>query len=1126
MHERDSAAEGLGTFREAFFSARGMSAPDERPLCAYRTTGEEFLVLGELLQQRAANGGSPAGFDALFCLYAAEWWRRHHEGGPWKWEGALEGVGLDLSNPQSIYRSVENGLRYWNRELIRGGSARRMFLVTLACEGGLPLKMVRSNRNRLGQYFRELLDQFDAYRSVGFGPARLAEAAGHRLPASFRQPVVYEVSGQLVEVVWQRRAQVRGLSDPVAHLDETDAAWRDELPMALDDEVAESLLSGLVVDAAKQASGARTAFRRVRELVRLTSGSWRLVGSLELPGATDANVFDALWAANGDAPPGRCELFATDAMGRSSLLALATRRGAPSSDEYLIESARRGGRAEQRGEAAAGALRLEVKSSRGVSTLPLPKSDSLSDLPWVFADRQGDGSRFRLVGEGSLRTRYDRVAVAVPAGAEVRVMEAGQFEAVGQVAEIGREVFIVGGAAAIVMDGERCVVRTAQEKDEAVHYQLQGRVFSTATPDASPVYQGWPRLRRCPASGTPEEIRWADIRVRAIGKGEAWAEWSPDRFGLFDARHVVAGALEYRGRVAVVPQTATLSCRPVPGDRETETLLGGLVAAEVGLPGEQDTRVERSPDGIRLVSNARRVSSLAVLLHYPSGGGDLRLDLPVATSHGRFVRSDGAGMPSHASVGIDELIAIRAIATASGAGTTFGVVGSLAAEDLPLDTGGSNSLAERMREVGGVHELPLVFLQEPIRLLLESSSDLQAEVRVRIACNGVESAPHLCVKRFGFRIDWDEFGSVACIREAGEPASSSELNAEVRPLWKPECESRALPRSAEACWSLPRDLEQGPWLVTVRQGDLCVAQPRVWHPQPSGTEIGEDRVPAFPRLEEVIRLRKSSTRREGLDKVIDGLAGQPDHEDWELVRNAFRNHQDVPPSAVDLLTAVARSPRAAATALMQAGDEEFGAIWSTVDQLPHPWWSVPVNVWVDVSRSLHRQYMAEYGEDLASWAFNVFERRASDQGGYMDVVLKVVQAAVLRRGDSAAEAWGSPQARAMIFRRRNGALQDLFRRRSDDHWPQASVVDEWQHDHIANLSPVQRTAWPQEQVAGFRRAVCCAPAVAALNSLLGLPTSQSLVLGLRSLRAFDPKWFDTGLWTTMALAISWQKYSG
>lgn len=1124
MNESRKASD-LASFREEFVRAREIRRPDSRPLCAYRTTGEEFRRLGSLMRESTAGGDIRAGFDALFCLYAAEWWRCHHEGGPWKWEGVLASVGLDFANPQSIYRSVENGLRYWKRELIRGGSARRMFLVTLACEGGLPLRMIRSNSNRLGQYFRELLDQFDAYRSVGFRPARLAEAAGHRLPASFRQPVVYEVAGQLVDVVWQRRAQVKGLSDPVAHLDETDAAWRDALPMALDDEVAKSLLRGLVVDAAKQASGVRTGFRLVRALVRLASGSWRLVGTLELPGAVDTGVLGAELAADGDGPPGRCELFVADAMGRSRFLALATRRRAASSDEYLIESVRRGSRAEQRDEAAAGALRIEVKSSRGVSTLHLPKSDSLSDLPWVFADRRGDGSRYRLVGEGSLRTRYDRVAVAVPPGAEVRMMEAGQCEAAGQVEEIGREVFIVGGAVGIVMDGDRCVVRTAQEKDEAVRYQLQGSVFSTATSDAAPVYRGWPRLRRYPANGMSEEIRWPGTRVRAVGKGAAWAEWSPDRFGLFDVRHVVAGVLEYRGRVAVVPQTATLSCRPRPGDWEAETLLDGLAGAEIGLPGEQDARVESSADRILVVSNARRVSSLAVLLRFPLGGGDLRLDLPVATSHGRFVRSDGTGMPSHGSVGIDELSALRAIATAPNGGTTFQIVGSLEAEDLPLDTRGS--LAERMREVGGVHELPLAFLYEPIRLLLESSSDLQAEVRLRIACNGVESAPHVRVRRFGLRIDWDESGSLACVRETGEPEASSELNAEARPLWRPESESRALSRLAERRWSLPRDLEQGPWLVNVRHGDLCVAQPRVWLPPSSGTEVGEQRVPALPNLEEAIRLRESSLRREALDKVIAGLSCQPEHEDWELVRSTFLNHQDVPPSAVDLLTAVARFPRAAAMALMQAGDEEFEAIWSAVDQLPHPWWSVPVDVWVDVSRGLYRQYVAEYGEDLASWAFDVFERRATDRGDFLAVVLVVVQAAVLGRGEAATKALCSPEARNAIRQERGRAWQDLLHRRSDDHWPQSAVVAEWQHDLGAKLSVAQLADWPRvQEIAGFRRAVCSAPAVAALNAVLGVPASQSLVLGLRSLRAFDPDWFETGLRTTMALAIPWREYGG
>jgi len=772
-------------------------------------------------------------------------------------------------------------------------------------------------------------------------------------------------------------------------------------------------------------------------------------------------------------------------------------------------------------------LRIESKSSKGVCAVHLPKSDSLSELPWVFADRRGDGSRFRLVGEGSLRTRYDRVAVAVPTGADVQVMDAGECEAAGEVEEIGREVFIIGGSAGIVIDDERCVVRTGQEKDETVRYQLDGSVFPSTTPDSAAVHHGWPRLRRYPASGPPTEIRWADAQVRAVDKGAAWTEWSPDRFGLFDVRHVVAGVLEYRGRVAVVPKAAAVSSRPLPGDREVETLLDGLGGAEIGLPGEQDARVEHSPDRTLVVSNARRLSSLAVLLRFPSGGGDLRLDQPVATSHGRFVRSDGAGIQSHEAIGVDELSAVRAIATEARGGTTFDVIGSLEAGDLPLDTGSAASLVERMREAGGLHELPLAFLQESIRLLLESSSDLAAEVRLRIACNGVEGAPHVRIKRFGLRIDWDESGSLACVRETGERESSIELDAEARPLWSPDHESRELSRTVDGGWFLPPDLEQGPWLVSVRHGDLCVAQPRVWQPPSPGVELAEERVPAFPNLEEAIRVRTPDLRREALDTVIAGLAERPDHEDWELVRSTFLNYRDVPPSAVDVLTAVARSAPAAAMALLQAGDEDFDAVWTTVDQLPHPWWSVPVHVWVDVARQLHRQYVAEYGEGLASFAFDVFGHRATERDEYMKVVLAVVQATAPRGGEVAGQALTSPEAKAFIFSERERAWQQLLHRRHGDQWPQAAAVAEWRDGLDANLSDEQRAAWPRtENIAGFRRATRSAPGVAALSAVLGLPVSQSLVLGLRSLRAFDPDWFETGLWTTLALAIPWREYGG
>lgn len=97
-------ASDLASFREEFVRARGIRRPDSRPLCAYRTTGEEFRRLGSLMRESTADGEIRTGFDALFCLYAAEWWRRHHEGGPWKWEGVLASVGLDFSNPRRIHR--------------------------------------------------------------------------------------------------------------------------------------------------------------------------------------------------------------------------------------------------------------------------------------------------------------------------------------------------------------------------------------------------------------------------------------------------------------------------------------------------------------------------------------------------------------------------------------------------------------------------------------------------------------------------------------------------------------------------------------------------------------------------------------------------------------------------------------------------------------------------------------------------------------------------------------------------------------------------------------------------------------------------------------------------------------
>jgi hypothetical protein len=115
---------------------------------------------------------------------------------------------------KQLYYLVELGLRFWQRRLLTTG-AGRAFLLTLACEGGLPLNLVHKEGAKLRSFFKALLEEFQLYRRAGLSPEQLAENVRNRLPKSLRQPVVYALSGQLVDAIWKLQAQVGGSSTPL-----------------------------------------------------------------------------------------------------------------------------------------------------------------------------------------------------------------------------------------------------------------------------------------------------------------------------------------------------------------------------------------------------------------------------------------------------------------------------------------------------------------------------------------------------------------------------------------------------------------------------------------------------------------------------------------------------------------------------------------------------------------------------------------------------------------------------------------------------------------------------------------------------------------------------------------------
>ena len=128
----------------------GLEKPDGRPLYQYRVNDQEFSELTKLLKQSTESGVSNIDkvlfWDAVFVMYAAEWWRRCYDGN-WGWCEVFGSIDINYEYLRIDERNslVKAGLHRWGR-IVRKVGDKRKFLGTIATEGGLPLNQLKKNR--------------------------------------------------------------------------------------------------------------------------------------------------------------------------------------------------------------------------------------------------------------------------------------------------------------------------------------------------------------------------------------------------------------------------------------------------------------------------------------------------------------------------------------------------------------------------------------------------------------------------------------------------------------------------------------------------------------------------------------------------------------------------------------------------------------------------------------------------------------------------------------------------------------------------------------------------------------------------------------------------------------------
>ena len=1039
------------------FTHTRQTRPDGRPLYAYKMSDTTYADLKDLSHQLILldqNGKLAPHLAPIFCLYAVETFRREHAEGPWAWETIFQPLGAGAPPHQQIADWVEKGLKWWQRPLLRGKDGSRLFLVTIACEGGLPLRLLQRENTHLTQFFRTVLE---SYYRTGQGDEKIAEATArqqaHRLPRSLRQDPVFHLAATLIVKIGELHSRIGEATDPIAALDQKAPDWRRDLPLRLEDQVAEMLLTGLVRRLGELARET-SARLRWRGRLRETSKGWQVEKHLELPERPSSEQI-AEWIGLSEVDRPRWRLLLHTPTGTEAVAWLTLVQGQGKSAQYRREWLRHGGVA-LAGAAVTQPHRLSLHDGQQEYTLTVRDGEPWGDSPWVFVERGASGEREWLT-EGSARTRAERAWVLAPPELTSREV-AGACECLGTIAELDRVMYRISGEVELLtpqQDRYRIACRAENESEET--FVVVGDGVPQALQQRS-WYRGIPQIlaldregRRQPATG---RIQW-----RPVGDSASWRELHEAGRGRIWVRLIDAsGAERCRRQVDVVPRDFHIEADIGTGYQAGVVRLTGLAGAEVRLGPDSPAGVSinSTEDQARIVCPSLPgilPPPLTLLLSWP-GSQPIALVLPYP-QRGAFFRLAGQSLPNDDWVPLDRLGGLRLFVQDPASGCRFWLKGELIARENETMERFRQRFHERLPPLEQDRlEVSLLPWQDRIVSLLASSRDLDAQVRLMVETHRGERLARIRVSRFDAVIEPDRAAGLARIPEDSLTRLGPEWETRVQLQMIRLCapaDPPIIPRvspNLTACWQVPPDLEPGPWWVVGRDGDWARFRPLLWIATTDDTSTeGDD----DGSLTGAIRESDPERREQRLNALLEELGKNPDHPDWPLLFDYVQLAREFPPSSLDVLLRLPTHPRTLALALLKADDQTFEPVWSLSRQMPFLWVLLAVNDWREAATAYFGGLQATLAEvdadgEIVVGLFQGFRERASARRAYWRPLCDWLQERLFpdRPLPKNSELTIARRFNPVVEQQIEPAEQALMGRHdAEEKWPQSDEITGW-----------------------------------------------------------------------------------
>ncbi|WP_420935489.1 STY4851/ECs_5259 family protein [Alteromonas sp. A081] len=1123
-------------FFDAFLVSRKLEFPDGRPLFAYQVGQNEYSQLANCLSMSAAFGIENIDvrlprWDALFVLYASEWWRRNYQGGAWSWDSIIRS--LEFSDDEFTHSTIRNivtkGLKKWKRELLENAQGKQ-YLGTVIFEGGIPLGLLKQNTG-FDRYLRGVLKDSIQYSEAGYTPTHFAEKRKDILATAFHKGEFLSLVGEVIQTVLGLREtyDLAAQNDPVEHLNKNLPSWRTHFPISLEGEEGSALISSLIVHSSKVKKKSDVPIYLSRRLQN-NGNLYSIANVINFPSMVTETDLKDFWQV--DKVGNKLDLVAINGSNKLSIATLTLVRNEEFKVSPLIKTLPSAGSPEDW-------LLCFYRKGNAISERHLIKGGEAiePDLPTGFVKTKNEHWEYQSQGDVSTSEAVLRMILPTEGN-----LVGDYIESLG-CTEDGRTVCEITNNSVFMVDtNETYQIKVKLESPPTnVIYRIWSEYKLHQKNSSVAVIVGAPHITKIVGESFYSEVPISQIYWRVRGgnwNGNLSAAVGAVDIGVFDD-----GKLVYRKKLIILPKDLKVSFNScVDYFNRGEIVFFSNQLSSVSTSSshvDYSTNKDGSVYSLSVTAKGENPQVMKVLLDFERSDQPVSVEFPFPTTGGRFINSDGDQLKHNALITMEELrlVQLEVQHNDPSLHQDYYIDLCLRSKDSPellkLANKTIKLTLDRESITGSFHLIkPLIDFQNEVKQLFALSEDLDAYMDVNVR-SGTEKVISIRVVHYSCFLESDEITNgyslyLDDIEDSSITSSKKDLPILLaKPLHFPEERGFELSpiKTQSICtnqWSVPNlSKHSGPWLIFEPKINSKI-RPRLIIESNSNDSI-ECYETKSSLLRTAIAEPNFSVRQQLFDKAITEVADDLNHKDWQIVDAYISEFNLLPLTTFVLWERFIKNDLAMAQLFFKYIDDPEKSIYieKFSQELPFLWECISPEAWQKAFNQKKDQLadalrVLPNGHELLvkqclSWLDALSHLSATSV-----IAVRSLKHFVFGQKDKDFDIFlgrdaAKTASNALVSRSDDSNYQELVRRNAEESWP--SLADELTNRLLPedNARAIQLLSFLVHDLPKWRTSVVLTPVLLGIHHASrkgsGVISSSLDVHSMRNVIQFDKEWF-------------------